>query len=68
MERRGARKLGDREAKEQANPAEKQRARVKEKGRERGKVSEVGDRSGKDTKTEKNGETPREKEEDQGEG
>lgn len=47
MERRGARKLGDRKGKEQANPAEKQRARVTEKERERGKVSEVGDTLGK---------------------
>lgn len=39
----------------------------RERKSERG-VSEVEDRSGKDTKTEKNGETPREKEKDRGEG
>lgn len=40
----------------------------RERERVRRGVSEVEDRSGKDTKTEKNGETPREKEKDRGEG
>lgn len=62
---------GDRkEKKNRPIQGEKQRAkseRERERQRKR-KVSEVEDRSGKDTKTEKNGETPREKEEDRGEG
>lgn len=49
--------------KEQANPAEKQRAGVKETTGVRGGEERRENRSGKDTKTEKNDETLREKEE-----
>lgn len=52
--------MGDRKGKEQANPAEKQRARVRKRERGEGTVA-VERIAREDTKTEKNGEMPRER-------
>lgn len=58
--------VGDRKGKEQANPAEKQRARVRKRERDRGTAAMERIALEEDIKTEKNRAKRREKEEDRG--
>lgn len=53
--------MGDRKGKEQTNPAEKQRARVRKTERGRGTAAMERITLEEDIKTEKNSETPRER-------